>query len=59
LGAVAFFLSVRFQVKGRLKERAAEAEEEAEDGHTAPELEPGYPSQQEISRTDQIKTGKN
>jgi hypothetical protein len=27
LGAVAFFLSVRFQVKGRLKQREAEEEE--------------------------------
>lgn len=28
LGAVSFFLSVRFQVKGRLKQREAESEEE-------------------------------
>jgi len=29
-GAVSFFLSVRFQVKGRLKEREAEREEKEE-----------------------------
>ena len=52
LGAVAFFLSVRFQVKERNKIREAEFEEQLRTGEIG-ELEPGEDTQAETREARQ------
>ena len=64
-GAVSFFLSVRFQVKGRLDQREAEREEREErekgregEGEIEEDLDSETPELNEISAKEQTGSGQ-